>query len=175
MVDLETLSTRSWASILVIGAIKFNLDEPVIPLEKLSSENQFYRRITLESNREIGLHEDSETKKWWDTQPEEVRKEAFEGVRFPLKRVLEEFTAWFGKSTRLWCQGANFDAPILDEAYRRFGLTPPWKFWNVRDTRTLYFICGGNETTDKSNLHNALFDCQRQITAVKTGWKKVKS
>lgn len=178
MLDLETLSTRNWATILVIGAIRFKPDNSTtVPLEKLKPSDTFYRRITIDSCKEVGLHVDEKTEAWWKTQDKSVRDEAFGKERIPLKQALVEFSTWFGDDkTKLWCQGANFDAPILDEAYRRCNLEPPWKFWNVRDTRTVYDILGHSHVSSinkhrpefNENLHNALYDCQRQIIMLKT-------
>lgn len=55
MLDLETLSTRTNAVILVIAAIKFNRNDPELPLERLQT---FYRRIDIQSCVEVGMHTD---------------------------------------------------------------------------------------------------------------------
>ena len=53
MVDLETLSTRPHALILVIGAVKFNRKRKMPDLKKMDT---FYRRITISSCIEKGMH-----------------------------------------------------------------------------------------------------------------------
>jgi len=65
MLDLETLSVRSNAAVVIIGAIKFNRYEKLKPLNDLDT---FYRRINIKSCTDIGLHIDKNTVNWWNTQ-----------------------------------------------------------------------------------------------------------
>lgn len=167
MIDLETLSVRANALILTIGAIKFNTNFPIKSMDKM---DKFYRRITIESGRQIGCHEDPETQKWWDEQDSVAREEAFSPVdRIPIKQALEELSTWFGKSkfTKVYANSPNFDITILDEAYKNCSLKSPWNFWNVRCTRTIYCL-GKVRLSDlpSNNKHNAIDDCYRQILAV---------
>ena len=169
MLDLETLSTRPHAAILVIAGIRFNRNEEKTP--RLKKMDTFYRRIQIDSCTKLGMHVDPETQEWWDVQDSKIKEEAFgnsaENPRVPLKQALQEFTQWFGNSKCLWSHGAVFDCVIMDEAYLRCGLTPPWKFWNERDTRTLYEIAGvKNWDLPKNSKHHALHDCYRQIVGV---------
>lgn len=178
MLDLETLSVRNNAIILVIAGLKFKRNDPDIPLEKTPPRYTFYRKIDINSCKEIGLHYDKNTEDWWNTQSEEVQKEAFLGDRIPIKQALTEFSAWFNQEpmgAKIWSQGANFDIPILDEAYRSCGLEPPWKFWLARDTRTIYDVAGiYSKDFPKGNEHNALADCSRQVHGVKKAFKILK-
>lgn len=177
MVDLETLSTKNNAAIAVIAAIKFNLDAPLFKLTEVPEAEKFYRRIDIESCKNIELDVDEKTIAWWKTQPEEPQKEIFENLnRVQLIDALKDFSLWFGKfDRRIWSQGANFDIPILSEAYQRFKIQTPWKFWNARDTRTLYQIADFSYNDDKKEmLHHALHDCQRQINAVKHCYQPIK-
>lgn len=172
MLDLETLSTRNHAVILVIAAVKFNRYAPSNPLEEMP---QFYRRIDINSCREVGMHTDEQTLKWWREQPKEIYNEAFGSSRIPLKQALEEFSQWFKGSDLIWSQGATFDIPILSEAYVRCGMATPWKFWNARDTRTIYDL-GNVKSKDlpQENAHHALYDCWRQVWGVKKSFKNIK-
>jgi hypothetical protein len=48
------------------------------------------------------------------------------------------FNDWVGDlNHEMWCNGANFDYPILEEAYIRTGLEKPWKYYNLNDLRTV--------------------------------------
>lgn len=172
MVDLETLSTRNHAVILVIAAVKFDRTEKMIPLENMP---QFYRRIEIDSCTELGMHSDQNTQNWWKKQPKEIYNEAFGNERVPLKDALTEFSNWFRGSNLIWSQGATFDIPILTEAYIRCNMTPPWKFWNARDTRTIYDL-GGIKAYNlpKGKAHHALYDCWRQVWGVKTSLQNIK-
>lgn len=170
MVDLETMSTRNHASILVIGAIKFDRNGQNSSLDNMET---FYKRIEIDSCKELGLDVDRDTMNWWSTQPDYIYEEAFKKERVPLKRALSEFSRWFRGCNLIWCQGANFDIPILSEAYARCDMKTPWKFWNVRDTRTVFDICNFKMSDlPDFNKHHALYDCLRQIIGVQKSLRK---
>jgi len=170
MLDLETLSTRPNAAILVIGAIKFNRGEKwkesfkVKHLEKLDF---FYTRIKIDSCVSASLHVDPETEKWWSEQDDEAIYEAIKNPkRVSLKEALKSFKEWFGDNTRtkIWGNGSSFDCTILGEAYKRCGMEIPWKFWLERDLRTIMDL-GEIRACDlpQYGKHNAIYDCYRQI------------
>tara|TARA_B100001094_G_C18156547_1_gene786789 strand:- start:389 stop:955 length:567 start_codon:yes stop_codon:yes gene_type:complete len=167
MIDLETLSVKPNAVILTIGAAKFNRNGPEKPLEEL---NTFYKRIQIQSCLSVGLQTCKETVKWWTTQDKEARLEAFDGDdRIPLKQMLDDFTSWFGtnKNTKIWSHGDDFDCVILASAFRAFGMEPPWKFWNTRDTRTLFDLANFSlKSIPNTKLHHALYDTYAQILGV---------
>ena len=67
MLDLETLSVRPHAAVIIIGAIKFKRGEiwkVDITEEELYKKNVFFRRITIDSCHKIKLHIDNNTVKW---------------------------------------------------------------------------------------------------------------
>jgi DNA polymerase III alpha subunit (gram-positive type) len=167
MIDIETLATSPNSVILCIGALKFdrkNLETPT--LDKFDS---FYQHIATDSCLAVGMEIDKNTLAWWEKQQKEIRDDAF-GVdkeRRDLKTVLTNFKEWIGQSKVVWSHGATFDCVILQEAYKRVGLECPWKFWDVRDTRTLYDLGGiTNADLPTEFKHNAVHDCYRQIVGV---------
>lgn len=178
MLDLETLSTRPGGAILVIAAIKFNRTErwdgEELDIEKLDT---FYKRIKLDSCIDIGLTVESENVKWWNNQDDYIKYEALDHPdRVPLKQALEEFKDWFGNGrTLIWGNGSSFDCGILGEAYKKCGMTIPWKFWLERDLRTIMDI-GGIRASDlpQYKKHHALFDCYRQIIGFQRAMKNIK-
>lgn len=172
MIDLETLSTKNNAIILIIGAIKFNRKDDwntAIDLKDLDENQKFYKRITIQSCKNIGLHKDKNTLEWWNKQDENIKNEAFgfEEERICIQDALKLFNEWFGESTYIWGNGSIFDITILSEAYDRCGITVPWKFYNVRDLRTILDI-NKIKLSDFINKdkHNALSDCFYQIKAL---------
>ena len=166
MLDLETLSVRPDAAIIVIGAIKFFREGDVLPLEK---SDTFYRRITIESCKKAGLRIDNSTVRWWKEQDKAVRYEALENPdRIPLNQALREFAIWMGNSTYVWGNGDDFDCTILGEAFSRCNMKIPWKFFLTRDCRTLFDLAGIKKSDLPSGLeHHAIHDCYRQIVGVK--------
>jgi len=176
MIDLETLSVRPHAIILVIGAIKFNRNSPIWKENpEFKKHNIFYRKIEIKSCEDVGLHRNPETELWWDSQDKDVKQEAFGGIdRISLKQALEKFTRWFRGSKCVWGHGSSFDITILGEAYKRCDMEIPWKFWLVRDTRTLFDL-GNVKMSDLPtyNQHHALYDCYRQILGVQKSLKHI--
>lgn len=184
MVDLETLSTRSDATILTLGAIKFNLEIPMVPpvvnvshRPDVSSPDDtiaFYRRVDIESCDAIGLHRDPSTEQWWSRQSESARTEAFGEGRETIQRVLEDFCVWLGNDVEyVWSQGTDFDISILKEVYRRCGVSVPWKFWNVRDSRTVMDMAGVTSRDLPPTQHHAVMDCHRQIQGVQLSLERL--
>jgi hypothetical protein len=170
MMDLETLSIRPHAVILVICAIKFNRCETwpeKITDDELKKHDSFYIRIKIDTCVNVGLHIDPQTQKWWSQQEKDVKYEALENPdRVTLTQALRKFKEWFGTNhrTKIWGNGSSFDCGILGEAYKRCGMEIPWKFWLERDLRTIMDL-GDVRACDlpQYQKHNAIFDCYRQI------------
>ena len=172
MLDLETLSTRPNAAIVVIGAIKFNRSGPT---PSYSTCNSFYRRIEITSCIENKLRIDDDTVKWWKEQDKNIQYETlYHPERIGIKQALIEFSQWMRGATYVWGNGDDFDCTILGEAYKRCKLDIPWKFWNTRDCRTLFDICGIQKSDlPQDNYHHALYDCYRQLVGVKKAFNKL--
>lgn len=175
MLDLETLSTRMNAVVLVIAGIKFDRSIP-IKTPDYKDSNVFYRRIDLASYKNLDCHIDPETEAWWKKQSKEVQEEVFgKGKeRISLRQALLEFKNWFGNSKQIWSNGNTFDIPILSEWFSKLNIPIPWKFYNSRDTRTIYELAGIKSfDLPQDNLHNALYDCWRQIVGVNKSYLKL--
>lgn len=179
MLDLETLSTRPHAVILVIGAIKFNRNEKWIEEPDINRIETFYVRIKIDSCIDAGLHVDPQTKKWWSEQNDDIKYEALEHPdRIPLKDALIQFKKWVGNNSshvKIWGNGSSFDCGILGESYKRCDIEAPWKFWNERDLRTIMDL-GEVKMCDlpQGKLHHALYDCYRQILGFQMSENNIK-
>lgn len=174
MVDIETLSTQSSAVILSIGALKFDRSES-LPLSP-DVMDSFYVRVARESCEVLGMHVDPDTVRWWNSQEESIRHEALEDTseRLTIKDALTKLTAWIGRSELVWGHGDDFDCVILSEAYRRCDMKVPWKFWNTRDTRTLFDIAGvKNSDLPANSKHHPIHDCYRQVAGVLKALRKL--
>jgi hypothetical protein len=172
MVDLETMGTSANSIILSIGAVLFQ------PTTGKPGQT-FYERIDIDSYQPYlpWFSFSGKTITWWMQQNEEARKEAFGGERKNIREVMEMFLHWcikvaVGKRIRLWSHGASFDIPIITWTLQYFGMTEPWKFWDIRDTRTMFdlgkiqFSSVVSKET-KYPIHHALGDCFRQIEGVR--------
>lgn len=161
MIDIETLGTAPGAAILSIGAVLFG---------PAGLGDTFYAPVLLQSCTAVGLTIDAATVGWWFTQSDEARAAAFRFDAAPLADVLLAFSSWFAARgvKRPWCHGATFDVPLLDAAYKACGMTSPWEFRNVRDTRTLYDLAGIKVDRGVGTHHNALDDAAAQARAAST-------
>lgn len=173
MVDIETLSTKTNAAILTIGAIKFKRYMSVKPLDKMDT---FYTRITLDSCKAIGLSTDKKTIQWWNKQSTEARDEIFSpDNRVSIQEGLQDFADWYPKDAIFWAHGITFDAVILENAFRKCNIEVPWNFWKLRDTRTLFDITHvTREPIHKDDEHNALCDCYRQVITLQNAFQKIR-
>lgn len=132
MLDLETMSTRSNAAIISIGAAKFDPNNEDVPFETFSIG------VDLESCKAARLDIEGATVMWW-LQPERAaaREELLKLPYADLWSALAGFAEWFGEPKPIWGNGASFDNAILSSAYRAAGIDQPWKHWHDRCYRTL--------------------------------------
>lgn len=140
MLDLETLSTRSNAVILSIGAVKFDLKKvETVDEIKADPNRTFYANVHIGSQISAGLHIDPDTIAWWQKQSDEARHAVFRGADFMLPMALMDFTNWLGSDDGdfLWGNGANFDNVILESAYQANGSMFPFKYNAHRCYRTI--------------------------------------
>lgn len=169
MIDLETFGTRPGCAIRSVAAVAFETSG--------QREREFSENVTDESCRAAGLHFDPRTIAWWAEQSPEAQQALTRNPQ-PIRDVLEQLITWWRDSRCefVWSHGATFDVVILEAAMRAVGLEPPWKFWNVRDTRTLHAVAGLDvRTINRAGTHhNALDDCNFQVDCVAAAYAKLK-
>lgn len=153
MVDLETMSQKSNASIASIGAVKIQ-DGLII--------DKFYCTVDIKSCKEIGLNIQKETVEWWSKQNPAALAELRKN-NISIQDALSDFREWYGKkSLWTWSNGAGFDNVILENAYRAIGEDTPWKFYDSRCYRTVKAIINIEEEERQGTHHNALDDAVHQ-------------
>ena len=166
MVDLETLATSPDAAILTIGAVLF---DPY----SIRVYDKFYTRVDLESTTDLGMKIDDSTIEWWSKQSAAAQEEAFsEENRIPITEAIEKFHKFAWNSEAFWSHGSIFDINILDTYYRALKKAPPWNYWQVRDTRTVFDL-GYDPELPKITAHNALEDAYAQAIGVQTIMRKI--
>lgn len=179
MIDIETLSTKQNACVMTIGAIKFNRnDNELKSLDDYKKNSQtFYVRISRDSCDMLGLDVDDDTVSWWKKQTKNAQYEIFHHKdRTPIETALKQLRDFLVGTNYIWSQG-SFDSVILEEVYKRCGIEKPWKFWNVRDTRTLFDIANVNLKSiaiENGDSHNALDDCYKQLVGFNISMKNIK-
>tara|TARA_R110000764_G_scaffold96377_1_gene180484 strand:- start:128 stop:706 length:579 start_codon:yes stop_codon:yes gene_type:complete len=160
MVDLETLATTPDAHILTIGLVAMH-----------DMDNTLY--IHVKRNAEMKQHVrkvDPDTEGWWFKQSPEAQHEAFNQTNaVELDVALHQITEWFQADNmkKIWSHGSTFDVTMLENAYRQCNIPVPWRYWDVRDTRTVIDVgqraVGKKlEPTREGTHHNALDDAIHQ-------------
>jgi exodeoxyribonuclease VIII len=164
MIDIEGLATGPDATILTIAAQSFD------PLGSGWYDREYYARITLESQENRAI-EDA-TVEWWSTQGA-AKDEAFaEHNRIPLDQALDELYKLAWQHDLIYANGPTYDMNILEHAYKSYGKPLPWRYYKVRDARTVYGLWP--DLPRPPTEHHALLDCRRQIELLQQVHKHLK-
>lgn len=165
MIDLETLGTGMTAPLLEIGAVRFDIR---------GVGEEFSALIDIDSCIALGARPDGSTITWWMQQSDKAREHVSSGLRKDITRALNDFAQWLGYTPdpKVWSNGANFDIPLIDQWNRTTGVPTMWKFWNARDTRTL-FEAAGYRPPKRVTAHTAVADATVQAEDVIAAWKKM--
>lgn len=107
MLDLETWGKRYGNAIRSIGAVVFDHYGTGLGRE-------FYVNVEDQSCLDAGLTHNPDTEAWWGRQSAEAQSVFAEDPRH-VREASERFRSYFREvsAVRVWCQGANFDEPII--------------------------------------------------------------
>jgi hypothetical protein len=172
MIDLETLDVLPTATILTIGAVKFDpmgdeLDTP--------SMEKFYVKVDIDSCDALGMTVSPSTLEWWSQQSKQAQEEAFDpNNRVSVEEALSQLYKFCWGAKRVWSHGVGFDLIILEQYFRKIEKAVPWKFWEMRDTRTLFDI-GINPERAAVTAHNALADAYDQALGVQRVYRTLRT
>jgi hypothetical protein len=138
MIDLETLGKTPDAPIWQIGWCLFDIN----------GERPSPRSLVVDpqTHMDLGARADWSTIKWWMSADQTPAREGLlVREELHIAVALAAFaTAIPPDVSRVWANGAAFDFPIIENAFRRCGHQIPWKFRQVMDmrtARTLYPRC----------------------------------
>lgn len=163
MIDLETWGTLPGSALRSIGAVTFS------PYGDCHTEQTFYSNIDRASCENAGLVVNDETVKWWNSQSLAAQSRLEDNCR-PLREVVHDFAKWWQSicGTYVWSNGANFDEVLWRVAAARVDLGTPWKYWNVRDTRTCWHLARLNPKAVPFDgvQHDAIADARHQANCV---------
>lgn len=171
MLDLETFGRAPGCSVRSIGAIAFTLDGVY--------RGDFYRNVQRLDCAALGLTEEPETVQWWSEQSTSARV-LLEESPVTLRDAARDFKEWWGVvgPVAVWSHGAAFDVPIWQVAAARAGVSVPWPYKAIRDTRTLYDVAGLDTSTvpaiPGSVTHYAIDDARWQIRCVARAWEMLR-
>lgn len=167
MVDLETLAVTPRATILSLGAVKFD------PFGNGYSD-KLYFRVDLDDQDKLNREIDPNTLDWWSKQDPLVMEEAFSpDDRVPLTEAIDRFHKFAWGCNSFWSHGSSFDLVIIEDIYRQLKRTTPWNFWQFRDTRTIFDL-GYDPDMPQGGKHDALQDAIRQAIGVQNVYAQLK-
>lgn len=172
MIDMETLDVLPTATILTIGAVKF---DPFGDDVKEPDADRFYVKIDLDSCDRLGCTVSQATLDWWACQSKEAQEEAFDpNGRIDIVDAMNQLYKFCWGAKRVWSHGAGFDVIICENLFRKIGKAVPWQFWEVRDTRTLFDL-GIDPKRPPVLKHHALEDAWNQAVGVQNVFKTLRS
>ena len=177
--DLETLGKGHNAAIVQIGAVKFKSNGKIT--------DSIIINIDFNSLEKYNFQTTYSTIEWWLQQDKEaidsvfnINKNATDSSkplknRVSIKKALKQFAEWIGKADKYdYWSHTSFDPPILEDAYRKVGITNPIPYKRNRDIRTLSYFAGDVKVDVKGIHHNALDDCIYQAAYITECFKRVK-
>lgn len=156
MIDLETLDTEPDAVILSIGAVFF---------DENGTYETFYRELDAQKQIDLGRTVSFSTLQWWITQKGMFPKSCG-ATDFHMDMIDFDMFCRTHGNIKPWGNGATFDITKMESLYKIANMEVPWKFWNIRDVRTVVDFfpeCKGNV----KNNHNALDDAINQADWVR--------
>lgn len=155
VLDTETLSLERNAAITEIGIVDLLSDDRfsvrINPNEQIAQAGQVF-------------HQDQSTIQWHlKRDPSYLINLAHTGVRSDvaaglLHNWLKEKKLQTGQELTIWCQGTDFDIPVITNFLRHFGYPLEWQYLNVRDIRTLAALFPNVEY--KKGGHSAMHDAE---------------
>ena len=172
MIDIETLGTGDMPVVLSMGIVLFDPweDYRETAIEDL---NTLYLKPTVESCTDIGCEIDEDTLDWWSTQDVEIIEEAFsEDGREDIQEVMKKLYKFSRNCDFYWAQGAVFDYNILEHVAKKLQRGVPWRYWQVRDTRSLFGLVDAE--LPEALRHNALYDSYRQVIGLQNVFRLLK-
>lgn len=171
MIDLETLDVLPSATILTIGAVRFDPfgDDVNNPTCK-----KLYIKVDVDSQDAIGSTISQGTLEWWAQQSAEAQEQAFDpNDRVNVVDTIEQLYKFCWGAERVWSHGAGFDVVICETLFRKVGKAVPWNFWQVRDTRTIFDI-GIDANRPPVLKHHALEDAWNQAVGVQNVFRTLR-
>lgn len=176
MIDIEALDKKPTAAIVSLAAAVFD------PMTG-SVDVSMYRIVNIESSEAAGGTIGADTVKWWFKQSGEVRAQVLKEDAVSLDCALGDLNDFVldycdPESVKIWARGTDYDMPIIYSALRAVDITPAWRFWNVRDVRTVeevaLTVCGyASSRLVDNEKHNASADVWNQIAQLSDNLKSI--
>ncbi len=178
IVDIETLGINPPAPILTIGMVFLDFDPYREGAEDGEPDIKTYY-LGVDQKECVG-EADEATMAWWGQQDCAVRKAAFCPTVTP--NVFQEFVNIVNREAPdyLWGNSPDFDFGHLGAQIKAKGLELPWRFWQLRDIRTVKGFGAYTVKVEENpgNLlgfkeHHALYDALKEAHILKSSIQKI--
>lgn len=171
MIDLETMATTPQAAVVSIGAVYFSPSTGELG-------DVLHLKLDIAAACK-GRALDPNTIKWWLGQGRSAREGLLKGgmeCQINALTILANFLKV--DNVTVWGNGSTFDISILEDWYRQLDIEIPWKYYNVRDMRTVVDLAEGivdkNDFEFEGIKHNALDDAKHQARVVSAMWRALR-
>jgi hypothetical protein len=143
--DYETLSLNMFNAVVVnLAAIHFDdkrFVENPYEYEELLASAHFIKFDVEEQVTKYEREISKDTLEWWDKQPSDVRAQLKPcSIDQSIDKVYDFFynTLMIQDCDRVYTRGNTYDPIITISLHRSIGKEDPTKWWNVRDTRSMF-------------------------------------
>ena len=171
MVDIETLGTKSYALILSVAIVEFNMITGEIG-------DNIYLKISINDSLLNDFKIEGDTLIWWMNQDKDAKIVFDNKNSFKCVDALTHITKFIlnKEYLKIWGNSARFDLGLLQNYYNKFNMNIPWKYGNERDVRTLvdFYPDIKKELVFDGIKHDALADCLHQIKYCSLIYNKIK-
>lgn len=145
VIDLETLDTSPTAVILQIGVCKFT-DEKII------GEPQ---SICLDTDEQLllGRTVGTATREFWARQPKDIWDSVRNGS-VDIVSAMDWLRSELDTVDEVWATAPTLDHGCVDCLCAQMSVEMPWKYYKVRDVRTLRSLFPRETEWPRSDLHH---------------------
>lgn len=165
--DIQTLSFKTNAIVLSIGAVAFDFDEP----KNFSTlvETGFYKKLDASLQKENGRHFDPDVLNYWKHCHVESKSTWGKSTNdVHIVSALNDLNHWavdagYTKQSFVFCRGNYFDIPILLSLYDDAALEPFFINYRSRDINTFIDTLAGTKygkyapyVEQKTDLYNSM-------------------
>lgn len=183
MIDIETLDTKASSVVIQTACVIFDYNDKG-QVSIIGEGNSF---LNVGDQLKIGRTISEDTVKFWLSNSDnqgvlgDILSQGSKFEKGQLKDMVQDTLTLFKDTpdvVEIWSQGPTFDIIILEDMCKQLGLQVPWKFYQVRDLRTVQKFVGDDAKSIKmkaeNSNHNALDDCHSQIKLLQHFIKKAK-
>ena len=166
MVDLETLGTGTDTVVVSAGIVMFDPEAGAV-----HNMHQRHWSLNIQDQLDHDRTVTGATIKWWLKQSDEAIRSwnNAEATCAFMQEFEMQFTDFWDDwgAKYIWSHGSVFDVMILESM---FGGRQPWKFYDIRDTRTLLHVSQEKINRASGTHHNALDDAIAQAHGINEAW-----